>query len=93
MIKSSVLEAEGAVAGFEISDVSGERTALNESNIAGMHEGVEIANGLVDMFLELEGAVYKQSQKFPDLARVIAARDRRDALVLSGVIGDVHGTR
>ncbi|GAK30130.1 hypothetical protein WOSG25_012270 [Weissella oryzae SG25] len=61
--------AEGSLGGF----------GLSGSNLKGMQAGTKVGNQLMGDINKLTSSVKKQADKFPQIARIIEARDSSEA--------------
>ncbi|TYC47868.1 hypothetical protein ESZ50_10970 [Weissella muntiaci] len=53
--------------------------SLSSSNLKGMETGVKVSNKLLDNINKLTSSVKKQADKFPQIAKIIEARDNDQA--------------
>lgn len=53
--------------------------SLSSSNIKGMETGTKVGNQLLDNINKLTNSVKKQADKFPQIAKIIEARDNEEA--------------
>ena len=84
-VSSDLGAANVAVSQFNKGQSSSQHVSLGESNIAGMKNALTLSNSIVGDLTKLETSVQKQADKFPKLAEVIEARDKQDAVDLSGM--------
>lgn len=52
---------------------------LSSSNLKGMESGVKVGNKILDNINKLTSSVKKQADKFPQIAKIIEARDNEQA--------------
>ncbi|MBP2097993.1 hypothetical protein [Enterococcus rivorum] len=77
-IASDISAASGAVAGIESVAVSkGKQVSFGKSTISSMKQGKEVNNQLLTNLSELVECVKKQSQKFPEIAEIMAIEDSK----------------
>lgn len=84
-VSSDLGSAQAAVSQFNNGQASSQQFSFGESNITGMKSAVKLSNSIIRDLTQLETSVKKQADKFPKLAEVIEARDKQDAVDLSGM--------
>ncbi len=82
---SDLEAANAAISQFNKGQSSSQHFSLGESNISGMKTALNLSNSIIGDLTKLETSVQKQADKFPKLAEVIEARDKQDAVDLSGM--------
>lgn len=75
-IASNTGSATSAISGVKSVSVNkGKQVVLGKSNISSMKTGTTVNNQLLSDLSQLVTCVKEQSEKFPQLAEVIALRD------------------
>lgn len=77
-IVSSTGAAVAAVAGIQAVTLhKGQHVALNRSHLAGLQAGSKVNNQLLPDLSELITCIRMQSEKFPQIAEMIALKERQ----------------
>lgn len=75
-IASNTETANVAVAGVAAVTIQkGEQISLNDCSIMSMKTGMQLNNQLLSDLSQLINCVQKQSEKFPEIAKVMAIED------------------
>ena len=84
-IASNEAVAQSAVSSIsKVSIPKGKTTSLGKSTVPSMTTGVEVSNQLLSNLEELVKSVQTQADKFPQLAKVMAERDRQQTFNAGG---------
>ena len=85
LIASNEGVAQSAVSSIsKVSILKGKKTSLSQSTVPSMKTGVEVSNQLLSNLEELVKSVQTQADKFPQLAKVMAERDRQQTFNAGG---------
>ena len=84
-IASNEAVAQSAVSSIsKVSIPKGKKTSLSQSTVPSMKTGVEVSNQLLSNLGKLVKSVQTQADKFPQLAKVMAERDRQQTFNAEG---------
>ncbi|EIP8061745.1 hypothetical protein [Enterococcus faecium] len=84
-IASSEAVAQTAITNIsKVTIPNGKNTSLSKSTVPSMKAGVELSNQILSDLKQLVVCVQKQADKFPELAKVMAERDREQKFEFGG---------
>lgn len=84
-IASSEAVAQTAITSIsKVTIPNGKSTSLSKSTVPSMKVGVELSNQILSDLKQLVTCVQKQADKFPELAKVMAERDRKQKFEFGG---------
>lgn len=84
-IASSEAVAQTAITSIsKVTIPNGKSTSLSKSTVPSMKAGVELSNQILSDLKQLVTCVQKQADKFPELEKVMAERDRKQKFEFGG---------
>ncbi|GAB2025552.1 hypothetical protein [Lactovum odontotermitis] len=82
-LKSDLTAAQGAIALFKSDEQKGQQGDVEESNIDAITQGISASNQMLGSVSSLESSTKLLADCIPELAAVIEARDKLDAVEIS----------
>ncbi|GAB2026263.1 hypothetical protein [Lactovum odontotermitis] len=82
-VSSDLSAAQEAVSGFHADEQTGRQETLSESTIEAMYQALSASNQMLGGMSTLKSNIKTQADKIPELAALIEARDKLDAIEIS----------